>query len=109
MITIDQFQDMLADSMFAGNGAVAGVVIFAVVMAVIFMLMKRNVFGSLAMTIPVAFVFTLLGILSVDLAMILIVICVLGLAMTAKRTIGERSCSWASPTSLSSSRPSSSP
>lgn len=89
MITIEQFQDILAGSLFSGNETVAGIVIFAVVMAVVFVVMKRNVFGALVVAIPVAFIFSLLGVLGTDLMLILIVICVLGLATVSKKTLGE--------------------
>lgn len=89
MITLNQFVDIVADSVFAGNVAVAGVVIFVVTMAVVFMIMKRNVFASLVIAIPVTFVYSMLGVLSIDLTLILIVVCVLGLATVSKKTLGE--------------------
>lgn len=89
MITIDQFTDIVADSLFSGDTMVAGVVIFVVTLAVVFMLMKRNVFASLVIAIPVTFVYSMMGILSLDLTLILIVICVLGLATVSKKTLGE--------------------
>lgn len=89
MITLNQFVDIVADSVFAGNVAVAGVVIFVATMAVVFMIMKRNVFASLVIAIPVTFVYSMLGVLSIDLTLILIVVCVLGLATVSKKTLGE--------------------
>ena len=89
MITLNQFVDIVADSLFSGNTAVAGVVIFVVTMAMVFMLMKRNVFASLVIAIPVTFVYSMLGVLSMDLTLILIVVCVLGLATVSKKTLGE--------------------
>ena len=89
MITIDQFQDLLGTSLFGGDTVVAGIVIFAVTLAVIFVLMKSNLFGSLLIAIPVAFVYSLLGILSSDMMVIMIVVCVLGLTAVGKRTLGE--------------------
>lgn len=89
MITIDQFQDLLGTSLFGGDTVVAGIVIFAVTLAVIFVLMKSNLFGSLLIAIPVAFVYSLLGILSSDMMVIMIVVCVLGLTAVGKKTLGE--------------------
>lgn len=89
MITLNQFTDILADSLFGGNVGVAGIIIFTFTLAIIFMLMKRNTFASLVIAIPVAFVFTLLGVLATDMAVILIVICVLGLATVSKKTLGD--------------------
>lgn len=103
MINLTQFQDILADAMFAGNGIVAGLVIFAVTLAVVFVVLKQNVFASLVIAIPVAFIYSLLGLLSNDMLLLLIVICVLGLATVGKRTLGERGCSAASSIRASSS------
>lgn len=89
MITIDQFQDLLGTSLFGGDAVVAGIVIFAVTLAIIFVLMKNNLFGSLLIAIPVAFVYSLLGILSADMMVIMIVVCVLGLTAVGKKTLGE--------------------
>lgn len=89
MITLNQFVDIVADSVFAGNVTVAGVVIFIATMAVVFMIMKRNAFASLVIAIPVTFVYSMLGVLSLDLTLILIVVCVLGLATVSKKTLGE--------------------
>lgn len=103
MIDLSQFQDILADALFAGNSTVAGLVIFAVTLAIIFVVLNKNVFASLVIAIPVAFIYSLLGLLSTDMLLLLIVICVLGLATVGKRTLGERRCSAASSTRASSS------
>ncbi len=103
MIDLSQFQDILADSLFAGNGTVAGLVIFAITLAVIFVVLNQNIFASLVIAIPVAFIYSLLGLLSTDMLLLLIVICVLGLATVGKKTLGERGCSAASWTRDSSS------
>lgn len=89
MISLNQFTDILADSLFSGNVGVAGIVIFAMTLAVVFMLLQRNVFASLLIAIPVAFIFSLLGVLATDMAVILIVICVLGLATVSKKALGD--------------------
>lgn len=89
MIDLTQFQSILADGLFAGNEIVAGAVIFIVTLAIIFVLMKKNVFASLVIAIPVAFVYSLLGVLDNNMLLLLIVICVLGLATIGKKTLGE--------------------
>lgn len=89
MIDLNQFQDILADGLFSGNDVVAGLMIFIVTLAVIFVLLKQNIFASLVVAIPVAFVYSLLGLLGSDMLLLLIVICVLGLATVGKKTLGE--------------------
>lgn len=89
MISIDQFVDILGDSLFAGDIGTAGIVVFAVTLAVIFVVLKKNVFASLLTAIPTAFIFSALGVLSADMMVILIVVCVLGLATVSKKTLGD--------------------
>lgn len=89
MITLGQFQEILGDSLFEGDAAIAGIVIFAVTLAVIFVLMKKNTFASLLLAIPTAFVYSALGVLSTDMLVILIVVCVLGLATVSKKALGD--------------------
>lgn len=89
MITLDQFQDILAGSLFGGDAAVAGIVIFSITLAVIFVLLNRNTFAALLLSIPTAFVYSLLGILSTEMMAILIVISVIGMATVSKRTLGD--------------------
>lgn len=89
MITIEQFQSLLGDSIFSGDAMVAGIVIFAVTLAVIFVILNKNVFASLLVAIPVAFVYSVLGVLSSDLMVIMIIVCVLGLVAVGKRTMGD--------------------
>ena len=89
MITLTQFQDILSDTLFGGNSDVAGIVIFCVLLALIFTVLRNNLFASLVLAIPTAFVCSILGLLSADLLMILIVVCIIGLVAVGKRTIGE--------------------
>lgn len=86
---MQQFQDILGDSLFGGDATVAGIAIFAAVLAVVFILLKKNVYASLITAIPMAFIFSLMGLIPPDMMVILIVVCVLGLAATSKRTIGD--------------------
>lgn len=89
MIDLNQFQSILADGLFSGNETVAGLIMFVVTLAVIFVILKKNVFASLVIAIPIAFVFSLLGLLGGDMLLLLIVVCVLGLATVGKKTLGE--------------------
>lgn len=89
MITIDQFQTILGDSLFGGDGTVAGIVIFAVTLAIIFVVLKKNVFASLLVTLPVSMIYSMVGVLSSDMMVIMIIVCVLGLVAVGKRTLGD--------------------
>lgn len=63
--------------------------IFAVVLGIVFALCKKNLHTGIILTIPLALVFSLLGVLSSELMLLLIVIAVLALAMGAKKTFGD--------------------
>lgn len=85
MLQLSQVQTAIADMLFNGDTAIAGLVMFFFVMAIIFTISK-NVFHSLLLGLPVVLICTSLKILSGDMTMILIVIIVLGLAVTARKS-----------------------
>lgn len=83
MIGISDFQDLLAGAFFDGNTVIAGIILYAAVMCIIFAA-TRNVTHSLLISLPVTLVFSMLGMLSTDVMMLLIIVTVLGLAFTTK-------------------------
>ncbi len=85
MIGISDFQDLLAGAFFDGNTAIAGIIIYAVVMCVIFAA-TRNITHSLLISLPITLVFSMLGMLTTDVMMLLIIVTVLGLAYATKDT-----------------------
>lgn len=86
MIGLDDFQTILANTLFDGSMQIAGIVIFAAVIVMVLSIVKKT-FVSLVVMIPVTLIFYYLGILSTDLTVILIIIVVLGLAMTAPKAL----------------------
>lgn len=81
---------MIADGFCNGDTTIAGLIMFICVLALIFVL-TRNVFHSLLLGLPVIFIFTAFGVLSTDMTVLLVIIAVLGLAMTARdATDGRR-------------------
>lgn len=89
MLTIEQFQSLLGSSLFGGDAMIAGLVIFAVTLAILFVVLQKNLFASLLVAIPVTFIYSAIGVLSADLMVIMIIVCVLGLTAVGKRTLGE--------------------
>lgn len=89
MITISQLQDLLGSLLFNGDAGLAGMIMFVIILAVIFVVLKRNIYASLIVAIPVAFISSMIGLVSVDLVMILIVVCVFGLVVIGKRAMGD--------------------
>lgn len=85
MISLNDFTSILANSFFDGSMMVAGLVIFAAVMLVIFALV-RSLKTVLIMMMPVTLIFSVLGIISTDMMILLIIVAVLGLATAARDT-----------------------
>lgn len=84
MISIYDLQNLIGNDFFDGNGDIAGLVIFAVVLIVIFALSKRSTMYALLISLPVTLIFSMLGILSTDFLILMIVVVVLALAYTAR-------------------------
>ena len=81
MIGLVDIQKIIADSFLNGDMTIAGILMFSTVLAVLFMLFNRNVFIALILALPVTLVFSLMGVLSSDMTILLIIITVLGLAI----------------------------
>lgn len=84
MITINNLVDIVANEFFSGSIEIAGLAIFSLVMGLLFAL-TRDVFQTLILSLPVTFIFSSFGFLPNDLVILLIIVAVLGLAMSAKR------------------------
>lgn len=84
MITINNLVDIVANEFFSGSIEIAGLAIFSIVMGLLFAL-TRDVFQTLILSLPVTFIFSSFGFLPNDLVILLIIVAVLGLAMSAKR------------------------
>lgn len=86
MISLDDFQTILANTLFDGSMTIAGIVMYAAVMIFLFSILKKTFVFLIAM-IPATLVFYYLNILTMDLTVILIVITVLGLAVTSPKAL----------------------
>lgn len=83
MIGLLDIQKIIADAFLNGDVTIAGIIMFSVVLAVLFMLFNRNVFIALILALPVTLIFSMMGVLSSDLTILLIIITVLGLAINS--------------------------
>lgn len=79
--------NIIANEFFGGDTTVAGILIMAVILAFIFAV-TRNIFHSLIIGMVVILAFSALGIINSDVMILLVIVSVLGLAMTAKRSFG---------------------
>lgn len=89
MIQINELVDIIGANFFNGATDQAGLVIYAIIIALIFGT-TRNVFQSLVLALPVTFLFSLLNLLPQDMVILLIIVVVLGLAVSAKGAWGRK-------------------
>lgn len=87
MMNIQDIQNIIATSFFGDDMVLAGLVMFVVVLMLIFAITK-NIFQSLLIGMAVTMIFSYMGIITGDLMILLIIVCVLGLAMSAKKAVG---------------------
>lgn len=88
MIQPIQLFEIVGNSFFGGSIEIAGLVIYVALLAVVFGF-TRHVFQTLIIALPITFLFSASGwgVLPTDLVLILIVVIVLGLAMTSKKAL----------------------
>ena len=77
---------MIGDSFFNGDLTLAGLALFAMAIIVIFVITK-NVFQSLVVGMVVTGIVSYMGLLTNDMMILLIIVIVLGLAMTARGAV----------------------
>lgn len=82
-LNVNNIIKALADAVFAGNTAIAGIVVYAAILLVIFLLIREPL-PVVLISIPVTLILRLLRVLDNDLTILLIIIAVLGLAMLAR-------------------------
>lgn len=88
MISISEFQQILADSLLQGNYTVAGLVMLAAVMLIIFAL-SRRIYTAIVLMLPVSIVFWMMDVIGTDMMIILIITSLLGMALYSKFSIGS--------------------
>lgn len=84
MISIQNIQDMIADEFFGGNLTIAGIVMYSAVMLLVFVLLKDKQ-TAMIISIPVTFIFSILGIVDTNLMLLLLIVAVFGLALQSRK------------------------
>ena len=85
MISFTDLQGLIGDSFFGGDSGIAGVVMFAFVMAIIFAVFGRsNMAIPFALMLPTTLVFTAMNILPQELTILMVIVSVIGIAMTMR-------------------------
>lgn len=78
------FQEILGITFFDGNYEIAGIIMYVAVLALMFVFIK-NKSNALILAMPITLVFTLLGILTSEVTILLIVVIALMLAFNSKK------------------------
>ena len=83
MLSVFDLQDLISTSFFDGNLSLAGMVMYVFVLLILFALTRKTQ-QTLIIALPATFIFNVLGVLSTDMMILLIVVTVLALAFTAR-------------------------
>lgn len=88
MLTISGIQSIIANSFFDGSLEIAGLIMYAVVLAGVMALTYKGIgaMGSILLGLPVTIVFNSLGVVSGDLLIVMIIITVLSIGVVASRS-----------------------
>lgn len=90
MMQFSDIQFAIAQTFLGGNMTMSGIIMYAVVLALILAITKSP-FTALVLGLPITVLFAGLGILSGDMTIIMIVIIVIGLAFSSSKiSIGGR-------------------
>jgi len=84
MLSFNDIRELIAESFFDGNLDVAGIIMYIAVLAIVIVISRGAVFYALLVGMAATLLFTVMGILSTEIAILLIVVSVLGLAYTSR-------------------------
>lgn len=84
VITINDFQRIIADALFSGDMAITGLILFCTVLGFIFIVFRRQMFAAVMISLPSTLVFSTLGVLTSEFTMLILVVEVLVLAISVK-------------------------
>lgn len=89
MITnLNDLQTIIAQSFFNGSLELAGMALFAAVIAFVFIALgRKSLTVPLVVMLPVTLIFTTMGVLPETLTILVLIVVVLGLAVTAKERV----------------------
>lgn len=84
MLDLANITQIVADNFTGGNTEIAGMLIFTVCLAIVFVFV-RKVFAALVISLPMSFIFSTMGIVSQELMILLVIVAVLGLAVSSRK------------------------
>lgn len=83
MLSVNEILDLIANTFFDGDLNMAGIVMYIAVLVLV-ITVSKNVFYALLIGMAATLLFTTMGILSTEIAVLLIIVSVLGLAYTSR-------------------------
>jgi hypothetical protein len=86
MLSLNDVINLVGDEFLDGNTAIAGIAIYILAIVVVLGL-TRKPFFALIVGMAVTMIFTAMGVLPTELAILMIIVSVLGLAFTARRVM----------------------
>ena len=84
MLSLQEVQEIIANEFLDGNMEIAGIGIYILAVLMVFGLSNKNPFMALIVGMGITMVFSLLGVLSTELTVLMIIVSVLGLAYTSR-------------------------
>lgn len=88
MLSLNDFQDLLAGTFLDGNLELAGIAMFLVAIVLVFAITKDK-YMALIVGMGITMFFSILGILSAELTVLMIIVSVLGLAYASRNVWRE--------------------
>lgn len=90
MISLQDIQDILAQEFFDGNTAIAGIIMYIGVMAlVVVFFAQKNLILAFGLMLPVTLIFSMLGVLPDSFTLIMMIVFLIGVGMKFKQTYSE--------------------
>ena len=84
MLSLHEIQELIANEFLDGSMEMAGIGLFVVSVLVVFSLSHKNTFMALIVGMGITVMFSLMGVLSTELTVLMIVVSVLGLAYSSR-------------------------
>lgn len=88
MIQFSDIIEIVGTTFFNGNTMVAGLVVLCIILAIV-MAFSKSAFTTLIIAIPLTLIFSYLNIIPDQITIILILVCVVGLAYTSKGVFSQ--------------------
>ena len=84
MLSLQEVQELIANEFLDGSMELAGIGIYIMAVLIIFALTNKNPFMALIVGMGITIMFSLMGVLSTELTVLLIIVSVLGLAYSSR-------------------------